>query len=79
MSILAIVGLMAWAIAVAVMTVVLIALGRSEDKRHAENMQRSRMGDAKQPLPHAACYDDCMRNFLWNASNETICATACGL
>jgi hypothetical protein len=79
MSILTIVGLVAWAIAVAVIIGVLIAMGRSEDKGHSENMQRSRKGEAKQPLPHAACYEDCMRNFLWSASNETICATACGL
>jgi len=79
MSILTILGLAAWAIAVAVIIGVLIATGRSEDKRHAESMGRSREGEAKQPLPHAACYEDCMRNFLWNASKETACATSCGL
>lgn len=79
MSILTILGLVAWAVAVAVIISVLIATGRSEDKRHEENLQRSREGAAGQPLPHAACYEDCMRNFLWNPSKEVACTAACGL
>jgi hypothetical protein len=79
MSILMILGLAAWAIAVAVIIGVLIATGRSEDKRHAESLQRSREEAARQPLPHSACYEDCMGNFLWNPSKEAACTAACGL
>lgn len=79
MSILAILGLVAWAVAVAVIIGVLIATGKSEDKRHAENLERTREAIARQPLPHAACYEDCMRDFLWNPRKEVACAASCGL
>jgi hypothetical protein len=79
MSIITILGLVAWAIAVAVIIGVLIARGRSEDKKHAETIARARREEANQPLPHGPCYEDCMRSFLWNPSKETACATSCGL
>jgi hypothetical protein len=79
MSILAIIGLVAWAVAVAVIIGVLIATGKSEDKRRAEYIGRTREEIARQPLPHAACYEDCMTNFLWNPGKEVACAASCGL
>ncbi|MBI4965800.1 MAG: hypothetical protein HY913_21160 [Desulfomonile tiedjei] len=79
MSILAIFGMVAWALAVAVIIGVLVATGRSEDKRHDENMERSREEMARQPLPHSDCYADCMKDFFWNTNKEVACATACGL
>ena len=79
MSFLAILGLTAWALAVAVIIGVLIATGRSEDKRYGKNIERGRENLARQPLPHADCYSDCMRDFLWNPSKEAACAVSCGL
>jgi len=79
MSILTILGMVAWGVAVAVIIGVLIVTGRSEDKRHAKNLQRSREEVARQPLPHSACYEDCMGTFLWNPGRESACAVSCGL
>jgi hypothetical protein len=74
-----ILGLVMWTAVVVILVNILFETAKWEDARRSKTDKSAFGFDAGAPVDRDACYERCMKEFLWNPEKEPACLASCSL